>query len=165
MACHGGTNAKLPVSYGPITSDNVGQLRKMNSICLPVQYQEKFYTDIVRTHEDITKFAVWNGFSVGAICCRVETTQGAAAKLYVMTLAVFPAYRRRGIGSSLVQSVLDSAPQHPDVREIYLHVQTNNTLAIDFYKQFGFEVAGTIAGYYKNIEPTDCYILSKKVNQ
>ena len=73
MACHGGSSAHLPVSFGPVTKDNVEQLRKMLTVTLPVRYHEKFFTDIVRTHEDITKFAVWNGFAVGAICCRIET--------------------------------------------------------------------------------------------
>ena len=163
MACHGGSSAHLPVSFGPVTKDNVEQLRKILTVTLPVRYHEKFFTDIVRTHEDITKFAVWNGFAVGAICCRIET-HGDISKLYIMTLSVLPAYRRRGIGSKLLQSVLDSIPQFPEVSVVYLHVQTSNTLATDFYNKFGFETTETVADYYKNIEPTDAHVLCKAVN-
>ena len=167
MACHGGNTKALPVSFGPITPDNVGQLRKILAVTLPVRYQDKFYDAIVRTHEDITKYAVWNGFTVGAICCRVETHgEGAdkTSKLYIMAIGVLPAYRRRGIGSKLLQSVLDGVDQFPEVSEIYLHVQTSNALAMDFYKLFGFTLTRTIPDYYKHIEPTDANVLSKAVN-
>jgi len=49
--------------------------------------------------------------------------------------------------------------------EIYLHVQTNNEDAIKFYKKFGFEITDTIQNYYINIEPRDCYVVSKSFAQ
>jgi N-alpha-acetyltransferase 50 len=152
---------ELKTSNVAVTPDNVAQLKVINQIALPVRYQEKFYKDIVSTPEDFTHFAFWNGFSVGAVCCRLETKEGVT-RLYVMTLAVLPAYRNRNVGSNLVQSVLDACPDHTEVTEVYLHVQTNNDLAINFYKRFGFEISETIPGYYQNIEPTDCYVLTKK---
>ena len=51
-----------------------------------------------------------------------------------------------------------------DVRVVYLHVQTNNDAALDFYARHGFEKVGKIEGYYKRIEPPDCYLLGKVVN-
>jgi ribosomal protein S18 acetylase RimI-like enzyme len=52
-----------------------------------------------------------------------------------------------------------------EVIEIYLHVQSNNDTALDFYKSFGFETKELIKGYYKRIEPPDCYILSKTISR
>ena len=155
---------ELDVGFVPVTKDNVAQLKMINEVALPVRYQEKFYKDIITTPEEFTHFAFWNGFSVGAVGCRLETKEGVT-KLYIMTLAVLPTYRNRAVGSKLVQSELDACPEYTEatVSEVYLHVQTNNDLAINFYKRFGFEISRTIENYYQNIEPSACYVLSRKV--
>ena len=35
---------------------------------------------------------------------------------------------------------------------------------MDFYGRAGFEAVGTIRGYYKRIEPPDCFVLAKAIN-
>ena len=82
-----------------------------------------------------------------------------------MTLAILAPYRRRNIASSLLQSVLDAVtgdePKVPGIESIYLHVQTNNDSAIKFYDGFGIKIDQKIEGYYKRIDPPDCYVLLK----
>lgn len=63
----------------------------------------------------------------------------------------------------LLQSVITQS-LHNGVAHIYLHVQTSNSVAIQFYRKFGFEITETIRNYYKRIEPPDCYILLKKLH-
>ena len=57
--------------------------------------------------------------------------------------------------------VLDEVVQHKEWHSVYLHVQTSNDDAIDFYGKFGFSNVGTIEGYYKRVDPPNCYILEK----
>lgn len=47
---------------------------------------------------------------------------------------------------------------------VFLHVQINNEIAVNFYKKFGFETIETIKDYYK-IEPADAYILQKTLRK
>mmetsp|Transcript_32 Transcript_32/g.52 ORF Transcript_32/g.52 Transcript_32/m.52 type:complete len:228 (-) Transcript_32:38-721(-) len=54
----------------------------------------------------------------------------------------------------------DALMKHVD--EIYLHVQTNNVDAMQFYRRFGFEIGEKIVGYYRRIDPPDCYVIYKK---
>lgn len=61
----------------------------------------------------------------------------------------------------MLKSALTAVPKHPDLDEIYLHVQTSNQDAINFYAKHGFEIKDMIKNYYKRIEPPDCYVLSK----
>ena len=86
-----------------------------------------------------------------------------------MTLATLAPYRNRGIGSALLTSLISyyeshaSDPAFSTVDEIMLHVQPSNEDAIRFYQQFGFERGELVEGYYKRIEPPDCYVLRKKL--
>ena len=42
-------------------------------------------------------------------------------------------------------------------------IQVNNDDAINFYKNFGFDIVETKEQYYKRIEPADAYVLEKKL--
>jgi N-alpha-acetyltransferase 50 len=161
------------------------QLRKINTASFPIQYNERFYLDIVeRNNESLNKFAYCNEFVVGAVCARVEVTESDPGKqrLYIMTLAVLAAYRGRGIGSELLQSVLDycelqrasavarssnnnnnvSAGEAAPISEIALHVQISNDDAIRFYtEKFGFVQGELVENYYRRIDPPHCYLLYK----
>ena len=76
------------------------QLKIINSTTLPVRYSDKFYADILLDPETkILNFAFYNGFAVGAVCTRIEPHEiEGCSKLYIMTINVLAAYRRRGIG-------------------------------------------------------------------
>jgi len=67
-------------------------------------------------------------------------------------------------GTKLLNHVLDLCSKQ-NISEIYLHVQTNNEDALNFYKKFGFEITDTIQNYYTNITPPDCYLLTKLITQ
>ena len=70
-----------------------------------------------------------------------------------------------GVGSRLVDRCLNIVEfSLPEVTEAYLHVQTNNDEAIEFYKRFGFEVGEVIHNYYSRIDPPDAVILKKKLS-
>ena len=104
-----------------------------------------------------------------------------------MTLGVLAPYRRYGIGThprylplyltvligglgtKLLDHVLSVAetqtrgtPGSP-VKSLYLHVQTTNQEAVDWYTKRGFTIERTVEGYYRNIEDVDAYILVRKL--
>jgi len=82
-----------------------------------------------------------------------------------MTLGVLGPYRKLGIGSALLNFVLKLCKERPTIGAVYLHVQTSNEEAIQFYKKFGFEIVETIENYYKRIEPPHCYVLQKNLTK
>ena len=113
----------------------------MNKATFPVQYDEKFYLNILKEQNvGLNKFAYHKDTIVGALCSRIEESQpttiidaaAAAAgtdtttttnstqqrkpatvtyRVYIMTLAVLAAYRGHGIGSELLRTVLDYCQQ------------------------------------------------------
>ncbi|CAM9106897.1 unnamed protein product [Choristocarpus tenellus] len=147
------------VTFGNITETNVQQLRKLNSAIFPVRYHDKFYADILSTNPDFTQFVYSNDLIVGAMCCRIEDSEFPNhKKLYIMTLGVLASWRRRGIGSKLLRRAITNLLHYPNIREIYLHVQTSNQEAAH-----GFCVEAKIENYYNRIEPPDCYLLQRCV--
>mmetsp|Transcript_49778 Transcript_49778/g.101636 ORF Transcript_49778/g.101636 Transcript_49778/m.101636 type:complete len:181 (+) Transcript_49778:169-711(+) len=152
---------KLPVTFGPLHEKVLQQLKALNSSIFPVKYNDKFYVDVQNAGE-YTKLAYFSGeILVGAICCRLEEKPEGGIKLYIMTIGVQAPYRCSGIGTSLLESVLNQAARDARIDEAYLHVQTSNVDALNFYQRFGFVIKDKILNYYRKIEPPDCYLLAK----
>lgn len=150
------------ISLDDVRDKNIMQLKKLNIALFPIRYNDKYYADALASGK-FTKLAYYSDICVGAIACRLEKESGAL-RLYIMTLGVLAPYRGLGIGTKLLDYVLDVSSKQ-NVTEIYLHVQTNNDDAIGFYKKFGFEVTETIQNYYAYISPPDCFVLRKSIPQ
>lgn len=65
----------------------------------------------------------------------------------VMTVAVHPAQRRRGIGGLLMDSLLDEATRRR-IREVTLEVRDGNAAALALYAAHGFVAVARRRGYY-----------------
>ncbi|MDP8911514.1 MAG: ribosomal protein S18-alanine N-acetyltransferase [Actinomycetota bacterium] len=66
---------------------------------------------------------------------------------HVMNIAVAPEYRRRGIGSALMNRLFELTTT--DARRGYtLEVRVSNTDAIRLYERLGFQRRGVRRGYY-----------------
>ena len=156
----------LDIELGDVTEQNILQLKTLNMSYLPVRYTDKFYRDLItNTPKEFLKFgntfsllffflfdssfdwkiAFWNGFAIGSVCSRLEPhTEKGFHKIYIMTIGVIPAYRRRGIGfhlssssffyqfflliiviiaTKLLEHIMENARRDSTVLEVYLHVQ------------------------------------------
>ncbi|XP_022326638.1 N-alpha-acetyltransferase 50-like [Crassostrea virginica] len=147
------------IELGDITPHNIKQLKLLNQVVFPVTYNDKFYKDVLEVGE-LAKLAYFNDIVVGAVCCRVDTSD-QQRRLYIMTLGCLAPYRRLGIGSSMVEHVLKICEEDNNFDNVFLHVQINNEGAIRFYEKFGFEIVEEKKNYYKRIEPADAYVLQK----
>ncbi|XP_014272531.1 N-alpha-acetyltransferase 50 isoform X2 [Halyomorpha halys] len=152
---------RAKIELGDVTPHNVKQLKTLNTVVFPVSYNEKFYKDVLEVGE-LAKLAYYNDIVVGAVCCRVDTSENSR-RLYIMTLGCLSPYRRLGVGTVMVEHVLRHVEKDGNYDNVYLHVQVNNTGAIDFYKKFGFEIHETKKHYYKRIEPADAHVLQKNL--
>ncbi|KAL1463111.1 hypothetical protein WDU94_014898 [Cyamophila willieti] len=150
------------IELGDVTPHNIKQLKRLNTVVFPVSYNEKFYKDVLEAGE-LAKLAYYNDIVIGAVCCRIDPNNGR--KLYIMTLGCLSPYRRLGIGSLMLEHILSYVEKDGNFDSIYLHVQLNNDVAIDFYKKFGFEIVETKQHYYKRIEPADAYVLQKTLRK
>ena len=168
-----------------VTEHNKLQLKKINMSILPVQYNDTFYKEIVASEIHCCKLAYFNDLVVGGMCFRLENSSNPEIginkgplteaitsnicnaekkRIYIMTLGCLTPYRRHGVGSKLVEFIIQRAKDYGDVDGIYLHVQTSNETAKNFYERNGFKVIGDIhKDYYRRVEPRDAYLLGFEI--
>ncbi len=95
------SNNMADVQLGEVTPANIQQLKVINISTLPVRYSDKFYNDLTKIYSnEYLQLAYCNGFAIGGICARVEDhpSKAGGKRLYIMTINVLAAYRRKGIG-------------------------------------------------------------------
>ncbi|MCK9222562.1 MAG: ribosomal protein S18-alanine N-acetyltransferase [Limnochordia bacterium] len=68
---------------------------------------------------------------------------------HITNIAVYPEYRAQGIGSSLVEALIDLA-RRADVRIMSLEVRRSNQVAQSLYLKAGFQVVGVRKQYYSD---------------
>lgn len=67
----------------------------------------------------------------------------------VVSLAVSPEFRRKGIGSRLIYEILDCLKS---TEEVDVQVRIGNRSALNFYQSLGFKKEGIIRNYYSDGE-------------
>jgi ribosomal-protein-alanine N-acetyltransferase len=72
---------------------------------------------------------------------------GVADEIHLVTIAVEPGMRRRGIASALLNSLLDSDLAH-DKSLVTLEVRAGNSAAIELYRRYGFREVALRPRYY-----------------
>jgi len=80
----------------------------------------------------------------------------------ILTIAVMPSVRRRGIGRNLLLG-LERGLGAKNIRHLFLEVSAANTAALALYYSLGFVESGRRSGYYPTAAATaqDALILSK----
>jgi ribosomal-protein-alanine N-acetyltransferase len=130
---------------------------KINWTTLPEHYDNSFFLNIYSQFPRSFLVAQIGEKVVGYIMCRVEVGFSERRRLHitrkghVVSIAVLPEYRRRGIASALMGKALEALKDY-HVSETYLEVRVSNSAAISLYKKFGFSTVREVAGYYRDGE-------------
>jgi len=146
--------------------DDLPNVVHVNSVCLPENYTDFFFIELHQRFPETFVVAEENGEVVGYIMCRIEYGfsnfgfKGLAKKGHIVSIAVMPDFRRKGIGAALVNEAMNGMQLY-GAKQAFLEVRVTNGPAVDLYKKLGFEVARTINGYYADGE--DAYVMSKKL--
>jgi len=138
---------------------------KINRVCLPENYTDFFFMDLHQRFPETFIVAEENMEIAGYIMCRIEVGlsnfgfSGLVKKGHIVSIAVMPQYRRKGVARALINKALDGM-QYYKAKQCFLEVRVTNDLAISLYKKLGFEITRTINGYYSDGE--DAYVMTKK---
>jgi ribosomal-protein-alanine N-acetyltransferase len=139
---------------------------QINQTCLPENYTDIFFVDLFRRHPETFVVAEEDGKIAGYIMCRVEVglssmgLSGLVKKGHVVSVAVLPEHRRKGIGEALVTQAMAGMRKY-NAKQCFLEVRVTNQEAVSLYKKLGFEVTRTIHGYYADGE--DAFVMTVKL--
>jgi ribosomal-protein-alanine N-acetyltransferase len=158
-------NRNMQGTYGlrKFAMDDLASVTKINQICLPENYTDIFFVDLYRRYPETFIVVEEKGQVVGYIMCRIEVGlsnlgfSGILKKGHVVSVAVLPEHRRKGMGKALVLQAMDGMKQY-SAKQCYLEVRVTNQEAIALYKQLGLEIIRTIHGYYADGE--DAFVMT-----
>jgi len=139
----------------------------INRVCLPENYGDYFFMDLYsRFPETFIVAEAGDGEVVGYVMCRIELGlsnfgfSGFIKKGHIVSIAVMPEHRRKGIGQALVTRAMEGMRFY-NAKQCFLEVRVSNTQAISLYKKLGFKITRTINGYYSDGE--DAYVMSREL--
>jgi len=79
---------------------------------------------------------------------------------HIMSLAIHPQFRGKGVGKLLLNSI-ENVFRALGIKRIILEVATTNRTAISLYRKFNYKIHGIIGKYYP--DGSDAYIMSKEL--
>jgi ribosomal-protein-alanine N-acetyltransferase len=146
--------------------DDLQSVMQINRVCLPENYTDMFFIDLHERFPETFIVAEENGAIAGYTMCRVEVglsnhgLGGLIRKGHVVSIAVLPQSRRKGVASALIKAAMEGMCYYK-AKQIFLEVRVTNGAGVSLYKKSGLEVSRTINGYYSDGE--GAYVMSKKL--
>lgn len=131
------------VSIVDMTTDDVPEVAGIEAASFSTPWSEtSFYNEVTRPGS-ISKTARQGDRIVGYICASRVMDEG-----HILTLAVLPEFRRLGIASALIESIITELGKE-GCRFIFLEVRASNQAARKIYERFNFRLFGLRKEYYK----------------
>lgn len=111
-------------------------------------YEPSLYISLSREWPDGYLVDVDSAGKVQGFLLGVAQVPGEAR---ILMFAVDAAWRRRGVGGSLMSTFFQRCRQR-QLRRVTLEVRVGNATAIRFYTKFGFTITDLLRGYYTDGE-------------
>jgi ribosomal-protein-alanine N-acetyltransferase len=127
------------------TPDDLASVMQINRVCLPENYTDFFFIDLHQRFPETFIVAEEDGKIVGYIMCRVEVglasfgLGGLIRKGHVVSIAVLPQGRRKGVAQALMTAAMDGMRRY-NAKQIYLEVRVTNAAGVALYKKLGLDV-------------------------
>ncbi len=144
----------ITMEIEPMSETHVKEIAELEKLSFSVPWSEdgirsELQNDSARFLVATTENKVLGYIGVHEIC----------GEAYITNVAVFPEYRRLGVGETLIDAATHGAKTR-DCDFISLEVRISNTPAIELYKKRGYNIVGERKNFYSN--PTEnAYIMTK----
>ena len=140
----------------PMNADHLDELERLERVCFSRPWSKRMLAE--ELDNACAAFLVAedtdSGKVLGYAGVLVMADEG-----YITNVAVFPEYRRHGIGAAIIEVFMNFARGN-DLAFLTLEVRPSNTAAIALYEGFGFEEVGRRKNYY-DLPKEDALILTR----
>lgn len=136
-------------------SCHVSQVAALERICFSDPWSESSVAGELANPISLWLVAMEDGQLAGYV-----GSQSVMGESDMMNLAVDPAFRRRGVGQSLVRALIEALGKHGN-HSLSLEVRASNAPALALYQNLGFSQVGRRPNYYRNPKE-DALILRKE---
>ncbi|CAL1535623.1 unnamed protein product [Lymnaea stagnalis] len=144
---------------------DVSEVKKLCREWFPIEYPDSWYEEITSNSRFYSLAATYHGLIIGLIVAELKP-QGklnkedgdllasyyppSAQVAYILSLGVVGDFRRNGIASLLLDSLLSylTSKDRFDCKAVYLHVLSTNTVALRFYERRRFRRHLFLPYYY-----------------
>lgn len=130
---------------------------------LPLPSKEAWRKKLAEPSEGLFSLvATVDGEVVGSIALMTNPTRWRTRHVGSIGTAVRDDWQGKGIGSRLMDAVLDLADNWLGLTRVELNVYTDNEAAVALYEKFGFEIEGTHRRHaFRNGEYVDAYSMAR----
>ena len=145
-------------------------IMEINLKTLPEHYSDYFYESLLAELPEAFLVAevdacrlhnVQDCMHAGYIMCKTEFSNfkklGFVKKGHVVSVAVLPVFRKKGLGKALVEEAMNGVMLRK-CDELYLEVRCSNTAAVRLYEDLGFIIRHRLRSYYRDGE--DAYLMA-----
>ena len=151
------------VSIRRATVDDLLKMQQTNLLCLPENYQYKYYIYHYLSWPSLLHVAEdHNGKIVGYVLAKLEDEDIKQGEIqgHITSISVLRTYRRLGVASKLMNHAINMMQEYFEADYVSLHVRVSNRPALHLYhNNLGFEVRGVEKEYYADKE--DAYKMRK----
>ena len=145
------------------TVDDLLKMQQTNLLCLPENYQFKYYIYHYLSWPSLLHVAEdHNGKIVGYVLAKLEDEDVKPGEVqgHITSISVLRTYRRLGVASKLMSHAINMMQEYFDADFVSLHVRVSNRPALHLYhNNLGFEVRGIEKEYY--LDKEDAYKMRK----
>ena len=134
------------ITLVPVDSDNYEYVRYLHVVNFNESYDDDTY-EVLACGVLLKGFLAYCGDCVaGEVCIQWDYRCGLLCA-YIVSISVLEEYRRRGIGSMLMEKVIDECKA---ANAIFLHTRVSNYSAQHLYGKYGFQKKSYSYMYYGN---------------
>jgi len=135
------------------TVDDLWAMQRCNLLCLPENYQMKYYLYHALSWPSLLQVADVDGAVVGYVLAKLDEECTDEVRGHITSLAVVRTHRKLGLAATLMRAAHKALDECYGATCVSLHVRVSNEAAIHLYRDvLEYECVDTEAKYYADGE-------------
>ena len=133
----------MDIEIKKMTSSHIGEIARLEKECFSSPWSE----DGLKSELDNNFARFFVAFSGEKIAGYIGS-HNVLGEVYITNVAVFPEFRRNGVGKALIEFLVDEMKTE-NAEFVTLEVRESNLNAISLYEKCGFEKVGKRKDFYE----------------